>query len=202
MRVTLSLIILLTVCISSCKTDFTPKPKGYPKVVLPVKGYTLFSDPACPFSFEAPVYGVINKDQKYASTVKHPDCITNIQLPDLNAAIYITYLALEDVDIDSLMDMNNRVIYDAHIQVAEFIQDIPLNEREDLKGYKYDYGGNTATPVQFWFTDTEQHFVKGSLYFDHVNVADSLLPVIDFISSDIDHLIDTWQWENTKNDLE
>ncbi|MDR2937387.1 MAG: gliding motility lipoprotein GldD, partial [Prevotellaceae bacterium] len=62
-------------------------------------------------------------------------------------------------------------------------------------GYIYEIGGNAASNAQFYVTDSTRHFLRGSLYFNtHPNV-DSLQPVIEYITEDIYHLIETTKWQ-------
>ncbi len=59
-------------------------------------------------------------------------------------------------------------------------------------------GSGTASPYQFFLTDSTKNFMRGSLYFNTVPNNDSLEPVINFITKDIDHLIDTFHWKTVK----
>jgi gliding motility-associated lipoprotein GldD len=55
-------------------------------------------------------------------------------------------------------------------------------------------GVGVASTYQFYVTDSSKHFVRGALYFNHAPNNDSLAPVIDFLKSDINHLIETFTW--------
>jgi hypothetical protein len=44
-------------------------------------------------------------------------------------------------------------------------------------------------------TDTSKNFIRGALYFYASPNADSVKPVVDFIQTDIDHLISTFRWK-------
>jgi gliding motility-associated lipoprotein GldD len=52
-----------------------------------------------------------------------------------------------------------------------------------------------ASAVQFFITDSTEHFLRGSLYFNCRPNRDSLNPVIDFLREDILHLIETTEWK-------
>ena len=66
-------------------------------------------------------------------------------------------------------------------------------------GLVYDIrGANAASSYQFYVTDSIANFVRGALYFNMVPNNDSLAPVIDFLKKDIEHLINTFRWNNLK----
>jgi len=58
----------------------------------------------------------------------------------------------------------------------------------------YEVGGDAASSVQFFLTDTSTHFLRGALYFSNTPNADSIAPVVKFVKEDMRHLIDTFQW--------
>jgi hypothetical protein len=58
----------------------------------------------------------------------------------------------------------------------------------------YSFQGNTATPLQFFLTDSANHFVRGALYFNTA-VNDSIIPISNFIKDDIYAIIESWKWE-------
>jgi gliding motility-associated lipoprotein GldD len=59
----------------------------------------------------------------------------------------------------------------------------------------YNLKGNTASSDTVLFTDSVKHFVRGSLYFDVAPNKDSLGPVIDYLRTDIEHLMETFRWK-------
>jgi gliding motility-associated lipoprotein GldD len=54
--------------------------------------------------------------------------------------------------------------------------------------------GPVASPYQFYITDGKSHFLRGSLYFDQKVNFDSLRPVIEFLKTDIEHLMASVKW--------
>ena len=51
------------------------------------------------------------------------------------------------------------------------------------------------SPVQFFLTDSTQHFFRAALYYNNVPNADSLAPVNEVIRRDIHHLIESFRWQ-------
>jgi hypothetical protein len=48
--------------------------------------------------------------------------------------------------------------------------------------------------MQFFLTDSVNHFLRGALYIREVPNIDSIQPVIDFLEPDIIRLIETTSW--------
>jgi gliding motility-associated lipoprotein GldD len=83
-----------------------------------------------------------------------------------------------------------------HINKADAINELVINNKaSSVFGILYDLKGNTATSVQFYVTDSTNHYLRGSLYFESEPNADSLAPVIDFFREDIIHIIETLKWK-------
>jgi len=62
-------------------------------------------------------------------------------------------------------------------------------------GLVYIIEGNAASAYQFHLTDSTNHFVRGSLYFNNVPNQDSIQPVLEYIEKDIHHLFETFEWK-------
>ena len=182
--------------ISSCQEEsYTPKPRSFHRIDVPDKEYQIFRADYCPCTFNFPTYGSVDRKVVYfKDTPDHP-CWLNIDLPYFNGKIYMSY-----TDIDSEEKLE-RVINDAykyafkHTIKADFIDETPVRTNE-LSGVLFDIGGNVATNVQFYVTDSSQHYLRGSLYFDEQPNVDSLRPVIDFLRLDMLELMRSVNWES------
>jgi gliding motility-associated lipoprotein GldD len=190
------LIILAFFGISySCREISVPKPKGYIRIDLPEKKYIIFDQMSpkktgMPFYFEYPSYGKISYQQGDRT---QPGWF-NIEFPAYRAKIYFTY---KDVisNLDSLMEQTYKLNIKSHIALADAInQQVYNNQENKVYGILYDLKGNTASAVQFYVTDSVNHYLRGSLYFSAEPNADSLAPVIEFFREDILHLIETLKW--------
>ena len=186
-------IALLTIIIYSCSQHYTPKPRGYFRIDLPEKIYTI-TDSAFPYQFEKPVYTSITKDP-YSPNEKY---WINLNFLPFNATLHISYKQIEGNLITYLEDAHKLVT--KHIPKADAIYDSLVVDRDrNLFGLIYEIeGSGAASPYQFFLTDSLSHFVRGALYFNSVPNNDSLEPVINFIKDDIEHLINTFQWKDIK----
>lgn len=179
------------VLLAACSSDPIPKPRGYFRIDLPEKEYTTF-DTTFPYSFEYPVYAEIIP---HRSSVQEPYWI-DLAFPQFNGQVHISYKEIEGNLYEYLEDSRTFVM--KQIPKAEAISDSVVERPGDnLFGIVYTIEGTgTASPLQFILTDSSEHFVRGALYFNFVPNNDSLRPVIDFISADIRHLINTFEWES------
>ena len=59
----------------------------------------------------------------------------------------------------------------------------------------YNLTGNTATNFQFYVTDSNSHFLRGSLYFNIKTNNDSIAPVLSFLEADIIRMIESLKWK-------
>jgi len=183
------LVIFSTILIG-CEEDYTPKPNAYPKINFPQKHYQNF-DNDCPFKFEYPIYSII---QKKAAQKEIDNCWRNIAFPSYKATIYLTYLEIEE-NLRDHTEQSRKLVFD-HISKASDIKEEPIYDTiNDKYGMLYDLKGEVASSVQFYFSDSSENFLRGSLYFYSRPNEDSLRPIIDFIKTDIDHFIETFEWK-------
>lgn len=193
-----NLIISLVIIsfLIGCREIYTPKPKGHFRIDLPEKKYAhvdtiLAKFGEMPFKFEYPVYGKISFDKESTS---QPGWF-NLEFPEYRAKIYFTYKNINH-DFESLMEQSYKMNVKNHITKADAINEHVINnQKNNVYGILYDLKGNTASAVQFYVSDTINHFLRGSLYFTSEPDADSLAPVIEFFREDIIHIIETLEWK-------
>lgn len=182
--------------VMGCGNSYTPKPRGYFKIVMPQRGYQHFESATCPFTFEYPTYGVINRDTVFLDTVPDNPCWFNISFPSLNGNLYLSYKEMAGKDmLQQLVEDAHQLTF-KHTIKADYIDENLLHTPNHVYGIYYEVGGNAASAVQFFVTDSIKHFLRGSLYFYNTPNADSIAPVVDFIKPDIIELISTLKWKD------
>lgn len=188
----ISLIITVTVIVScGGNSDYIPKPKGYLRIDLPKQDYRLF-DSACPYTFEYEKCATITPD-----TLKGAEPYwVNIDYPHFRGRIHLSYKLVKNNLAKYAEDAYNLAM--KHISKADNIDekriDIPEN---NVYGIIYAIEGiGAASAYQFFVTDSLTNFVRGALYFTVTPNNDSLAPVIDFIKTDMEHLIRTFRWKD------
>jgi gliding motility-associated lipoprotein GldD len=192
MRNTFILFLLLSIVVlSSCGDDVTPKPRGYFRIAIPEHQFVKLDSNKYPFTFEYADYSKLNN----ANDPDHPYWCY-IDYPSFKARIYITYRNVNG-NINQMLEDAHELAY-KHISVANDIkQDLIIKPQNKVYGLVYEIkGAKVASPLNFFLTDSIEHFVRGSLYFNMKPQNDSLEPVIEGISDDLKHIINTFKWNN------
>ena len=119
----------------------------------------------------------------------------NVEYPSYKGTIHISYK-----DVDENLDVyleDSYMMMTKHISRAMGIRDsLIINPDRKVYGLVYFLEGEgVASPLQFYVTDSVNHFLRGSLYFNVRTNNDSLAPVIDYITEDVRHLIETLEWK-------
>jgi gliding motility-associated lipoprotein GldD len=185
-------LIILALCLAGCHENNIPKPKGYFRIDFPEKKYTTYQSD-CNYSFEYPVYAVITP---FKGAEAEP-CWINIEFPGYKGKIHLTYKALNN-DLAKYVEDIHTLAY-KHIIKADDIIEIPVSYPDrKVYGLIYDIRGNTASSMSFYLTDSSRNFLSGALYFSVIPNKDSLAPVIRFFTRDINHLVETLNWNNQK----
>ena len=186
-NIILSLLILLLA--TSCKESYTPLPTGYLKITYPEKKYELYGEQEF-YQFEIPAYARVEID----SGPRSEDGWINVAIPQLNGTIHLSYKPVGD-QLNALISDSRELVY-KHTVKAHGIEETPFIQRDQKRfGMVYDLKGDVASAVQFFITDSTDHFLRGSLYFNCRPNRDSLNPVIEFLREDIIHMIETTQWK-------
>ncbi len=193
-------LLLLTAFISilglyACGEEediLSPKPRGYFRIAFPEKSYKPY-DSLCPFRFEVPAYSeVVPNRQKNAEP-----CWQNIEFKRFKATLYMSYKAVNK-NLPKYLDDAHEFANRHQIKANGLEQIAIVRDSAKVYGLLFDISGNTASSVQFYLTDSTNHFLRGSLYFNCTPNADSLKKVIDFLKQDILHLINTTSWKNSE----
>lgn len=173
----------------SCNHNYSPKPRGYFRIDLPEKKYQVFKS-ACPYQFEFPEYATITD-----SKMSHNEpCWKDIIFEHFNAKIHLSYKTVEN-NLPGLLEDSRTFVYKHTIKADAIDEKIYVNQENSVYGILYHIRGNVASTVQFFMTDSTDHFLRGALYFNTQPNKDSLAPVVDFLSQDITHLVETLQWK-------
>ena len=187
--------IVFTFYFIACNSDPRPKPKGYFQIDFPEKKYVLFNEQGYPYTFEYPVYGKVLKDSTFFDDQPENPYWVNLDFPDFNGRIYISYKTIGNNKFDALVEDAFKMT-SKHSLKATSIDEIPVKGGPDVTGFVFDVGGNAATGKQFFVTDSIRHFLRGALYFDATPNYDSIKPVDQFLYKDMQHLIETLKWKN------
>ncbi|HFA48537.1 MAG TPA: hypothetical protein ENJ95_05900 [Bacteroidetes bacterium] len=192
------ILFFISVFLSTSCSDpvFTPKPRGYPKVVYPKKEYQKFAADYCHFTFEYPKYAVIEKDTSFFDEQPADPCWFNVYIPDFDCRLYCSYAPITgQASIDELKRDAFRMT-EWHNKKATYIEDQPFRKANNVQGVLFEVEGPVASQVQFFLTDTleQEHFLRCALYFNTQARPDSLAPVYQFVREDVDRMIASFSW--------
>lgn len=177
-----------TILLVSCGQNYTPKEPGYFRIDFPEKRYTLM-DSVFPYSFEIPVYAKLMPDEYHRKSYN-----SNIVFPKFNGTIHLSYFKVKD-NIEALLEDNRKMVYKHTIKADAINEQYYEDTLKSVYGALFEIKGNAASSVQFYMTDSVNHFLRGALYFNNVPNKDSLAPVIQFVEEDMIHLIETLSWK-------
>ncbi|MBK6566943.1 MAG: hypothetical protein IPL63_12245 [Saprospiraceae bacterium] len=188
--------VYLGLCFFSCgEESVSPKIRMYPKVNYPEKKYTKYENPACPFTFEYPAYGIIKKDSLFFQDKVLSDCWFDLRIDTLLASVHCNYVEIsKENTLDKLVNDAFTIAGKHNIKANGRTESIIKNDN-GVKGLFFDIDGPVAMPVQFYLTDNTKHFFRGSLYFNAKVNPDSTAPVLKFLRQDIEKMMETFRWK-------
>lgn len=188
-------VIIMIVFLFSCQANYTPKPRGYFRIIFPEKKYEIFNEPGYPYTFEYPTYAHIVKDTSFFNKKPENPWWINVVFPDFNGKIYISYKIIgKKYSLEQLINDAYTMTYKNTVKADAIIPEM-FQTPHHVSGIFYNVTGNAATAKQFFATDSTQHFLRGALYFYSTPNADSLKPVVQFVQKDMWHLLETLKWK-------
>ena len=200
LKISFVLLVPCSLYLLSCNTNYTvDKKRGYFKIDFPKKEYRLFDTLDYPYSFEYPLYANIIKDSTFFDSKPENPWWINIDFPQFNGKIFVSYKEIGKNKFDSLVNDAFKLSYKYHSPEAYSIEPEPINTKNGIEGFYFTLEGNTATANQFFLTDSVKHFLRGALYFNATPNEDSISVVNDFIKKDIWHMINTFKWRDNKS---
>lgn len=189
-------VFSMAFALSSCGDTAvdSPKPRIFPKITYPEKGYESFELEGCPFSFDIPTYSIIDREKRFFGEDPLHPCWFDIVIPAFDARIYMSYYPVSSrADLDEFI-ADSYTIANQINQRSDYMDEYVISKGR-LGGIILEFEGHAASPTHFILTDTTNHFLRGALYFNTAVRPDSLAPVIEFLKEDISKLIDSFEWE-------
>jgi gliding motility-associated lipoprotein GldD len=197
MKLLAPLVVLLAIAFSSCEPDavYTPRPRGYFRIEMPAKNYVKYDSAGVPYTFEIPDYSRMYR----SSAPDAPDTWRDLYFGEFKATLYLSY---NEITSDSLFAQyinQSWEMTEAHHEMSQAMKDsLILRPEDNVYGTVIELGGNAASLLQFYLTDSTQHFIRGALYFYAVPNKDSLQPVLNYIKQDVFHLVETLKWRDAQ----
>lgn len=180
-------VLGLSLLFTACSSDLKPRPRGYPRIELPMHSYQTFADAKCPYTFEYPAYGKLVADAKnncfYDIAFDKYQCRWHVTLRDFKADKTDYFLGLEDY---------RQVVFKHSRKGSVLEHDLKTNEG---LGRMFTLYGEVPEPASFYFSDSSRYALIVSIYFNTGEKNDSLQPIIRHMATDLEHMVSTLKFK-------
>ena len=199
-KIILFIPVLLLMVACNGNRDYSPKPRGYYRIIFPPKEYRQYNGPY-PFTFIYPKYAVIEKDTNVAPQKKDKKLLNmkyllNMQFPQFNGTLHLSYETITSKKVfDELTEDARTFAFKHTVKATSIDQGLIHNADRKIYGIYYTIDGNAASSIQFYITDSTRNYLRGALYFNSTPRLDSLQPVLKFVKKDVDTMLKTFRWK-------
>lgn len=193
MRILLAIILCSLFIACNQEVNSNPKPRSFPKIEYPKQNYIDFDADYCSFEFTHPDYMRIVKEKAFFEDSPVDECWFDLQMDDLNGALHCSYIPLKNREqFDKMVDDAYKLVSE-HNYKANHRDDYPI-VKGDVTGMIFELEGEVASKLQFYLTDSTDHFFRASLYFDAKVNSDSIAPIYNFVKGDVIKMIESFEW--------
>ena len=189
-------LAFIIVVMFSCGSEqvHTPKPRMYPRVIYPDQSYDKFALDVCNFTFDKPAYATVKTGISFFGEKSSHPCWFDLELEALKGSIHFSYNPIGgENSLDKLVSDAFRIA-EQHNSKAEYREELLIENPKGVNGLQFNLEGPVASPINFFLTDTTDHFVRASLYFNAAVDPDSIAPILKFVSKDIQKIIESFEW--------
>ena len=181
--------LLLIVLLFQCKQEvYYPKPLGDFRIGFPEKDSVKTYEGSCGFYYEYPFFAVIQEKA---------NCNQDMYFPHYNAVLHITSIKMSGEGNNTLFyhsEYSRKLAYEHRIKADAINESMYKNDSTKVYGVAYEIIGNVASNYQFFLTDSNENFFRGSLYFNEKPNIDSVRPVLNFLKHNIEGMIQSFDW--------
>ena len=188
MALVVIVIANMAILLSHCATsDFViPKPKAYFKIEPYDTVYKQFD--------KLPLTLMVNDSDKCSlvkdSTKDNGSEWINIYYPRYKATLFCSYLPITKESLQKHIDNRmQRIILNAGQEIPRNI--VFQDTIRKMSASVYFTSSESISPLQFIATDSTSYLFSGALYFNDKVKGDSISPVIDYITDDVMHMLQT-----------
>src|ERR1700758_789765 len=149
----LPVLFLMAAC--NGNHDYSPKPRGYFRIIFPEKAYQQYNS-QYPFTFVYPKYAVIEKDTNVAPERKDKKLanmkyLLNMQFKQLNGTLHLSYESITSKKVfDELVEDAHKFAFKNTVKATDIDQGSISIPAHKVYGIYYTIGGNAASSVQFF----------------------------------------------------
>lgn len=192
--INVSILLIFSIFVISCRKVYVPKPYGYFRIEIPDTAYQNLKDidrfRHFPYTFTVSTNAVIIEDKD-----KMEKFWINIHYPSFDADIHCSYKPITN-NLKNLTDDAINFVY-KHVSQASAIPEKEFaNDEFGVYGVYFTLLGNTASPYQFFLTDSTTHFFRAAAYCNCTPNQDSLEPIHQYLQKDIIRLVESFEWQS------
>lgn len=194
--------------------DYSPKPQAYLRIDLPEHEYflldTMRTYPGDTLVFDGDTAIALSGfATTFPFTFEANQCIEwtekdapkgerwiDLKYPQWDGVVFLSYRRMHSPD-ELKVNIDDAIRFmEQHYKVASGVEEQGYEDRENrVYGTVYYLkGSKVASTCQFWLTDSTTNFLRGSLFLNRTPNNDSLAPVLEYIQTDIEHLVETLRW--------
>lgn len=179
--------LLFVLLISACGEDYLPKPMGYNRIDLPEREFEALAM-NLPYTFQHSTHLQVEPD----SFNMAEKTWINLHYTSLGARVHLTYKPIDGNREKLKSYLNDALNLTFKHQIKAYgIDESVVRTPEGYTGLVAELSGEVPTQFQFFVTDSTSHFLRGALYFNTAVKNDSLAPIIEYVKTDMMHLINT-----------
>ena len=184
--------LLILILLSCGEENFIPKPPTHLTVDLPTHAYKNFTNTSH-YNFDMP------KLWSVRANLKEKDSLILYLGKEIDGDLHFQYLKVDTANPLSKHINKTFEKIDFHKARAKQLKDTNFVFKDKkVFGTMYEFIGNSATNFQFYLTDSMNHFVRSELLIRRKPNYDSLQPTLNYIKTDLIHLINTFEWGEKK----
>lgn len=182
-------VLLMLLACSACKKTSYPKPLAYPRIDYPEGRYQKYENAESPVTFEYPSYAaLIDKHQVNKNWM-------NLRFEKYAATLYLSFSEVPLAKLKTQLVEKENLAYEQAPEASDVKKEEFEAADHQFVGYFYLTDGNTPSPIQFLLSDRNGKLFQGSLLFDVTVNRDSLENVVDGITKDVRHLVETFRFK-------
>ena len=113
----------------------------------------------------------------------------------LNAEILITHKKILNYsELNEFVQESYKLIGRHQIKAESIIEKRVVTPKK-THAILFEIKGEVASPYQFITTDSTRNFLRAALYLDNPAANDSIMPVIEYLKNDVNHILNTLVWD-------
>jgi gliding motility-associated lipoprotein GldD len=193
------LVFPLVFLFCSCENVELPKPNAYLRLDFPSPIYEKIVFGANNTTLE------LNTASTLITIINNPNNLNLVILKSISYPLIDAEINLEYFNLNKNNNLNDRLknlndFTSIHLKKSSNPPKIQEFTNQNKKVYAsiINIKGDVTSPSQFFATDSLNNLLIGILNLKSMTKYDSILPALDYIKTDIYHLIESIKWNDIK----